>query len=143
MKPWDILLCLAVALPFFVLGFLTLEDYSLHWDSTYHVTVADYYADRLTTGKPIILDEIPLTERYNTPDPNSHAWRENTYYSPFSDLIGGLTYKYVSQPLGLGYVSGHHLHLVIFATLSIILTYLFAYQAFGRAVAFLSALTLA
>ena len=143
MKYKDVLLCGVIALSFFVGGFITLEDYSLHWDSTYHFTVADYYSGKILEGEPINLEEIPLTEKFNPVQPENHAWGENHYYSPLSDIIGGFTYRFVSQPLGLDYVSGHHLHLVIFATLSIIILYVFSLQAFGRVVAVLSSLTLA
>lgn len=142
MKKKDIFIIGLIAVVFLIVGIATLDDYSLHWDSTYHFTVADYYSETVLSGRSINLEEIPLTEKFNPLQINNSGWEDNHYYSPLSDIMGGFTYIYFSKPLGFDYISGHHLHLIVFATMVLVVLYVFILQAFGQIHAIISVLIL-
>jgi len=122
-----IILVLILAV-FLTVSFLQIKDYGVTWDEDLHYRTGDMNVS-------VFSGEGSVSE--------IEEFSNLRYYGPFADMLGHLCYETFTNKLGwLDDVSGHHVHIILFAALLIGAVYWLAYKTHGQIAAVMSALFL-
>ncbi len=153
----DWLIIFSILLLFISVGFYTVGDYGLTVDFPFHFSRGEAYLHYFLTGNKDYSD-IPANTRCIFQDISfkdilagktieiSQGWKKGEFgtHPSLSGILSALGCTIFHRKLGfLGPVDAHHSLIIVLAAIAILVTYLFALEAYGRWVAVLSALCLA
>ena len=120
-----------IAGAYLLFSLFTLDDFGITWDEPVHFDTSDYYVEKVLNNG-----------RYQFKASEFSHFMEN--YGPFFDILASINNHLLAKKYGImKNDNSRHLHLVILASLTIFLTFLFAYRGYSTRSAIFSALFLA
>jgi len=120
-----------IAGAYLLFGLLTIDDFGVTWDEPVHFDTSDYYVEKILNNGWY---QFKASEF-------SHFMES---YGPFFDILASVNNRLLAKKSGfMEDDNSRHLHLVILSSLTIFLTFLFAYRGYSTRSAVFSALFLA
>jgi 4-amino-4-deoxy-L-arabinose transferase-like glycosyltransferase len=140
----DYWIAAAIALVFSLVGFFSLPNYGLTIDELENLVVGERYLAYFNTGDASVLDMQREMPQYDRPDGLKLRLLDSNIHPPLPNILAALADRIFHDRLGvLDPVDARHMVIILMAAATLSATYLFAQEAFGRALAILAVVFLA
>lgn len=140
----DYWIAAAVALGFFLVGFFSIHNYGLTIDELENFVVGERYLAYFKTGDASVLDMRQEMPEYDHPDGLQLRLLDSDVHPPLPSILAAITDRFFHDWLKvLDPIDARHMAIVLMAAATLSATYLFAQEAFGRALAVLAVVLLA